>query len=355
MDSPSKPTKKGSAHVITMLYNHLHQSGLTNPKRDIDQDLHFAADNCSGQNKNQYVLQFFCMAVERLWAENIYFSFMVPGHTKFGPDRFFGMIGKNIISVDAWNVTNLVQNVSAAFKHQQNVRDLTSEDCYNFKPYLKEHYKKPDFAISEEYHFWFSIHHRGHVKVKTCSSHEWSNPHRLHKSKGDLKFDVQNFQKFSLIPLTKERIQTMRECKQYVPSDIKLDFEHLWNAWDPPLFQIKEILESRNRQGVIEYKVKFKDEVNGDKLSNNKYDEWITKENLIHAKKLLNDWNGTSKPCETVQKIHSQKEDKILVQWLGWPKQQDWTWEPNTVVEQIASNLYNVFIKNKQSTKPSFK
>lgn len=63
VDSKDKPTKKGSSHVIAMLYAYLQKNGLTDPNRTEDRDLYFAADNCSGQNKNQFVLQFMCMAI----------------------------------------------------------------------------------------------------------------------------------------------------------------------------------------------------------------------------------------------------------------------------------------------------
>ncbi len=334
VDSKDKPTKKGSSHVIAMLYHHLEQNGLTDPERTFDRDLYFAADNCSGQNKNQYVLQFLCLAIELGWADNIYFDFMVAGHTKFGPDRWFGMIGKHIIGLDAWNMYDLVSNISGAFKHQHTVKDLTNENCVNFKPFLQKNYKKPDFAVSEHYHFWFSKDHKGCVRIKSsCEQSEWSQTFQLRKTKGDLNFNVSELPKFCLIPLSKDRVKTMRECKQLVPNQ-RLDFEDKWNAWDPPLYDIQQIVDVCIQNGNKEYKVKFKDTA-VENISNDKYDEWFADEQLVGAQDLLKKFKGQVKLCNTVQKIHDKQGDKLLVQWNGWPKKQDWTWEEESLIQQL--------------------
>lgn len=346
VDSLNKPTKKGSSHVIAMMYLHLLQSGLTEIERTQDRDLYFTADNCSGQNKNQYMLQFLCMAIEVGWADNVYLSFMVPGHTKFSPDRWFGLIGKHILNLDAWNIKDLVNNVSAALKHQQIVKDITNEDCINFKPFLKQHYKKPDFAVSEEYHFWFSKDHKGCVRVKSNDNQQWSEPHKLRKTVGNVNLDITALPKFNLIPLSKDRIKTMRECKQLIDSPATLDYEDQWDIWDPPLFEIQQIVESRIRNGVTEYKVKFKD-LPTQKLSQDKHDEWIAATDLVSSKRMLSSWKGEVKACNKILKIHEFKDGKLHVQWDGWPKKQDWTWETESAVKQLDKKLYSMFVTPK--------
>ena len=55
-------------------------------------------DNCSGTNKNNYAFMFFYICVHCLKLyEEIQLSFLIPGHTKFSPDRCFGTI-KNLIN-----------------------------------------------------------------------------------------------------------------------------------------------------------------------------------------------------------------------------------------------------------------
>ena len=53
------------------------------------------ADNCVGQNKNNYVVQYLMWRMLAGGNETIELSFMLDGHTKFAPDRFFGLF-KNL-------------------------------------------------------------------------------------------------------------------------------------------------------------------------------------------------------------------------------------------------------------------
>ena len=52
------------------------------------------ADNAVGQNKNNAVMQYLCWRVFTARNATIKISFMVAGHTKFAPDRFFGLVKK---------------------------------------------------------------------------------------------------------------------------------------------------------------------------------------------------------------------------------------------------------------------
>ena len=55
-------------------------------------------DNCPGTNKNNYAFFFFHYLVHSLKLfEEIQVNFLIPGHTKFSPDRWFGSL-KNVIN-----------------------------------------------------------------------------------------------------------------------------------------------------------------------------------------------------------------------------------------------------------------
>ena len=54
--------------------------------------LHLQADNCAGQNKNNIVVHYLCWRVSTGKHESVSLSFMLAGHTKFAPDRYFGLI-----------------------------------------------------------------------------------------------------------------------------------------------------------------------------------------------------------------------------------------------------------------------
>ena len=69
-----------SACYITL---HTHNLGETN--------LHFHADNCSGQNKNRYVMQYLAWRILCGLNKKITLSFLIVGHTKFSPDWCFGL------------------------------------------------------------------------------------------------------------------------------------------------------------------------------------------------------------------------------------------------------------------------
>lgn len=74
---------KGANVVISML-DHCLQSNKT----DV---LVLFADNCVGQNKNNTMLQYLQWRVNTGLNTRIELNFMIPGHTKFSPDRSFGI------------------------------------------------------------------------------------------------------------------------------------------------------------------------------------------------------------------------------------------------------------------------
>ena len=77
---------KGSKVVISLLDAFFKLHGLG----EIEANLH--ADNCTGQNKNNYVIWYLMWRVMNGLHKKITLSFMVPGHTKFAPDRYFGLL-----------------------------------------------------------------------------------------------------------------------------------------------------------------------------------------------------------------------------------------------------------------------
>ena len=78
-------TGKGSNSIISMLHYHLQHYGMGESR------LQLHADNCSGQNKNRYVLEYLAWRVLAGLHDEIELSFLVVGHTKFSPDWCFGL------------------------------------------------------------------------------------------------------------------------------------------------------------------------------------------------------------------------------------------------------------------------
>lgn len=57
-------------------------------------DVHLHADNCAGQNKNNYFLWYLAWRIATELHQSIKYSFLIAGQTKFGPDRCFGILKK---------------------------------------------------------------------------------------------------------------------------------------------------------------------------------------------------------------------------------------------------------------------
>jgi hypothetical protein len=81
----SKKGRLGADAVVTMLFEYLCTRSAG------QKHLRVQMDNCTGQNKNRTVMQFFAWLVATGRFESVLVDFMIPGHTKFRPDAFFGV------------------------------------------------------------------------------------------------------------------------------------------------------------------------------------------------------------------------------------------------------------------------
>ena len=75
-------TGKGANNIISMLHHFLETHNLG------EANLHLHADNCSGQNKNRFVMESDGLS------KKITLSFLVVDHTKFSPDWCSGCLNK---------------------------------------------------------------------------------------------------------------------------------------------------------------------------------------------------------------------------------------------------------------------
>ena len=62
---------------------------------DSETSAHLHADICSGQNKNNYFMWYLAWRTILQLHHSIRYSFLIAGHTKFGPDSCFGIIKKS--------------------------------------------------------------------------------------------------------------------------------------------------------------------------------------------------------------------------------------------------------------------
>ena len=79
---------KGANATISYVHYYFEHDGLG------ETDAQLNADNCSGQNKNNYFLWYFAWKTLMKLHHSITYSFLIAGHTKFAPDHSFGLIKK---------------------------------------------------------------------------------------------------------------------------------------------------------------------------------------------------------------------------------------------------------------------
>lgn len=72
---------KGANTTITYVHHYFQNHGLGKTQALL------YADNCSGQNKNSYFIWFLAWRTILRLHDSINYSFLIAGHTKFGPDR----------------------------------------------------------------------------------------------------------------------------------------------------------------------------------------------------------------------------------------------------------------------------
>ena len=84
--------------------------------------VHLHADNCSGQNKNNYFVWYLAWRTILQLHLSVRYSFLIAGHTKFAPDRCFGIIKKlykqNYIS-SIYEFANMVESSSTGVNKAQ--------------------------------------------------------------------------------------------------------------------------------------------------------------------------------------------------------------------------------------------
>ncbi|KAE9097429.1 hypothetical protein PF010_g15965 [Phytophthora fragariae] len=129
---------KGSEEVISMLRYFLRKvAGLQDPKR-----LTIYTDNCTGQNKNNFVAKYLLALVHTATLERVDLKFFVKGHTKNAVDRGFGHVRKKFARTDVWTMDQLVRLVDEAATSSATVPINADSDVFkSFKGTLTEAYR----------------------------------------------------------------------------------------------------------------------------------------------------------------------------------------------------------------------
>jgi hypothetical protein len=157
---------KGADAVISLVHNYFKLHGLGEKKLIIH------ADNCAGQNKNNAMVMYLAWRVMNNFHEEITYSFMVAGHTKFSPDSFFGLLKLKLQKSEVDNLDDLVQVVedSTVSKHNlsQTIFDKEGNRIVHFYSWTKflTNYFKSVPHILKQHHFVFSKDNIGSVEIR---------------------------------------------------------------------------------------------------------------------------------------------------------------------------------------------
>ena len=161
---------KGANTTISYVHHYFQNHGLGETR------VHLHADNCSGQNKNNCFLWYLAWrAITRLH-DSISYSFLIAGHTKFGPDRSFGIIKRsykvNYVS-SLYEFAEMVESSSAAGVNRAQLVGAHDGEVivpvYDWTAFLQQYFIKFP-GIKKFHHFRFSKEEPGKLYFKEYST-----------------------------------------------------------------------------------------------------------------------------------------------------------------------------------------
>ena len=157
---------KGANATIIYVHYYFEHHGLG------ETDAQLNADNCSGQNKNNYFLWYFAWRTLMKLHHSITYSFLIAGHTKFAPDRSFGLIKKAFKVTYVSSLYEFARLVETSSTSGLNKAQLVGTHdgrvivpVYDWSSFLGQYFKKlPN--IKKFHHFRFSNENPGKVFYK---------------------------------------------------------------------------------------------------------------------------------------------------------------------------------------------
>lgn len=146
---------KGANAVISYLHHFFSNHGLG------ETDVHLHADNCSGQNKNKYLLWYWAWRTITGLHNSCTYSFLLVGHTKFACDWCFGLLKQKVRKTFISSLFDLANAVEESTVSGVNVSQLCGlhdgtvlVPVYDWATFLTRYFKKfPN--IKQFHHFRF--------------------------------------------------------------------------------------------------------------------------------------------------------------------------------------------------------
>ena len=129
------------------------------------------ADKCVGQNKNNIMTSYLAWRVTTGRSKSCELNFMLPGHTKFSPDRFFGLLKRNYRHTGVSPLAEIVKVVEESTQGGQNKAFVIGSEppskrfyYYDWAQFLSSYYNHISH-ITFYHHFYFSKEHPEEVAV----------------------------------------------------------------------------------------------------------------------------------------------------------------------------------------------
>lgn len=123
-------------------------------------------DNCPSTNKNNYAMAFFYHLVHKLKiCEEIVIICMIPGHTKFSCDRFFGTIKNklNHYSDDIESYPDAVKFIKDSVDNSfiYSTSEIHDKDnfvrIYDFRVFFEKYYEKISSTLKFFKNYYYRI------------------------------------------------------------------------------------------------------------------------------------------------------------------------------------------------------
>lgn len=157
-------TGKGANNIVSKLHYFFAVHGMG------EEVVYLHADNCTGQNKNNVMMQYLAWRVTTGLHKSITLSFLVVGHTKFSPDWCFGLFKKRLRVTKVGTLSDIeaVVNDSAVV----NTAQLCGREdgtiivpTYDWKAKFASTYRNiPQIKSYHQFHFTHNTPGTVHVK-----------------------------------------------------------------------------------------------------------------------------------------------------------------------------------------------
>ncbi|KAJ0397493.1 hypothetical protein P43SY_009300 [Pythium insidiosum] len=126
---------KGSNEVVSMLHKYIG----CEPTHKV---LTVYADNCGGQNKNNFVVKYLLLLAHTGLFEEVNYKFFIRGHTKNACDRGFGTMKKKLAREDCWTLAQLCEALGRASISTDTVSlEEVESPFFAYKDIFNELYK----------------------------------------------------------------------------------------------------------------------------------------------------------------------------------------------------------------------